>query len=58
MYDEDKDARKGDVLKREIMVYKKAYAGDILIVKEALRRFCEHYQIYSLLTEARNQRTL
>lgn len=43
-YDEHKSARQGDVLKREIMVYQKAYAGDILIFKEALRRVCQQYQ--------------
>jgi hypothetical protein len=42
-YDEHKSARKEDVFKREIMIYQKAYAGDIIIFKEALRRICEHY---------------
>jgi hypothetical protein len=43
-YDQYKSARKGDVLKRELMVYQNAGAGDIVIFKEALRRVCQQYQ--------------
>ncbi len=44
--DEQKSARKGDVLKRTLMIYQTAYPGDILIFKEAIRRVCQHFQIY------------
>lgn len=44
-YEEHKSARKGAVLSRDIMIYQNAYAGDILIFKEAIRRICEHYRI-------------
>ncbi|MCH8547162.1 MAG: hypothetical protein LAT54_10560 [Cryomorphaceae bacterium] len=42
-YKEHKSARKGDVLEREVMISQKAYADDIIIFKEAIRRICEHY---------------
>lgn len=41
-YNEYKSARKGSVLKRNIMIYQTAYAGDILIFKEAIRRVSFH----------------
>lgn len=45
-YDEHKSAAKGTVLKRDILIYQNAYAGDIVIFKEAIRRICEHYRIF------------
>lgn len=45
-YDESKSARKGPVLKRDLMIYQTAYAGDILIFKEAIRRICFHLDNY------------
>jgi hypothetical protein len=44
-YDEFKSARKGDVLKRTLMIYQTAYAGDIVIFKEAIRRLCYQYNL-------------
>ena len=45
-YQESKSARKGDVLTRTLMIYQTAYAGDIVIFKEAIRRVCFHYSNY------------
>ena len=42
---ESKSARKGDVLSRNLMIYQNAYAGDILIFKEAIRRLCFQYNL-------------
>lgn len=36
-YDEHKSARKGDVLKRDFLIYQEAYSSDIIIFKEAIR---------------------
>lgn len=45
-YDESKSARKGPVLKRDLMIYQADYAGNILIFKEAIRRICFHLDNY------------
>lgn len=45
-YDEHKSAQKGDVLSKDILIYQTAYAGDILTFKEAIRRLCQHYEIF------------
>lgn len=45
-YKEFKSARKGPVNSRTLMIYQTAYAGDILIFKEAVRRICNHFEIY------------
>jgi len=37
---ENKSARKGEVLQREIMIKQEAYANDIIIFKESLKRIC------------------
>lgn len=39
-YDEHKSARKGPILQRSLLIYQTAYAGDIVIFKEAIRRIC------------------
>ena len=44
-YNELKSARKGDVLKRTLMIYQQAYASDIVIFREAIRRICFHYNL-------------
>ncbi|NTW32627.1 MAG: hypothetical protein HGB12_08395 [Bacteroidetes bacterium] len=44
-YDESKSARKGPVLKRNLMIYQTAYAPDIVIFKEALRRVCNYFSL-------------
>lgn len=43
-YEEHKSARKGPVLERNLMIYQTAYAGDILIFKEAIRRICRYFE--------------
>ena len=45
-YNEYKSARKGPVLKRELMIYQTAYAGDIIIFKEAVRRVYDYFAIF------------
>lgn len=45
-YDESKSARKGPVLTRYLMIYQTAYAGDIVVFKEAIRRICSHFENY------------
>lgn len=45
-YNEYKSARKGPVLKREIMIKQKGYSDDIIIFKEAIRRICQHMDIF------------
>lgn len=47
-FEEHKSARKGDVLKREILIYQVAYSGDILIFKEAIRRICQYFEQYNV----------
>lgn len=44
-YTESKSARKGDVLTRTLMIYQTAYASDIVIFKEAIRRICFHLNL-------------
>ena len=44
-FTEHKSARKGPVLKREIMINQTAYASDILIFKETVRRICFHLDL-------------
>jgi len=44
-YNESKSALKGDVLERSLMIYQTAYASDILIFKEAIRRICFHLNL-------------
>tara|TARA_R110000782_G_scaffold237188_1_gene323319 strand:- start:30041 stop:30361 length:321 start_codon:yes stop_codon:yes gene_type:complete len=41
-YKEHKSARKGKILNKEILISQTAYASDILIFKEAIRRICFH----------------
>lgn len=45
-FNEYKSARKGPVLKRELMIYQEAYSGDTIIFKEAIRRICLHLELY------------
>ncbi|MBL7930628.1 MAG: hypothetical protein JNL60_01930 [Bacteroidia bacterium] len=45
-YTEHKSARKGPVLGRELLIYQLAFAHDIIVFREALRRLCEHYEIF------------
>ena len=45
-YDEGKSARKGDVLKREILIYQEAHGNDTIIFKEAIRIICIHLDYY------------
>jgi hypothetical protein len=45
-YTEYKSARKGPVLKREIMIYQIANSYDTIIFKEALRRLCMNLEIF------------
>lgn len=45
-FTEHKSARKGTVLRREIMIYQRAYPNDIIIFKEAIRRVCFHLDLY------------
>jgi hypothetical protein len=41
-YKETKSARKGKVLKRELMINQEANSNDILIFKESIKRICFH----------------
>lgn len=50
-YRESKGSRKGPVLSRSIMIYQTAYAGDIVIFKEAVRRICFYYSTYGQKVE-------
>ncbi len=45
-FNEYKSARKGEVLTRTLMIYQTAYAGDIVIFKECVRRICEYFRIF------------
>lgn len=45
-YNEYKSTPKGPVLQRTLMIYQNAFASDIIIFKEAIRRICEHYRIF------------
>ena len=45
-FTEYKSVRKGDVLSRTLMIYQTAYAGDIVIFKECVRRISEHFKIF------------
>jgi hypothetical protein len=56
-YQESKSARKGPVLARTLMIYQTAYAGDILIFKEAIRRICYHLEIYHNAVSFRDRGT-
>lgn len=47
-YDEYKSARKGDILRRDIMIYQTAYADDIIAFNESLRHICFHYDNYQI----------
>ncbi|KAA9338787.1 hypothetical protein F0P94_08295 [Adhaeribacter soli] len=38
--------RKNDVLQRTLMIYQTAYASDIVIFKEAVRRICFHFSTF------------
>ena len=42
-YDQHKSARKGDVLRRGIMIYQTAFATDIITFRESLNCICDHY---------------
>ena len=44
-YDEHKSARKGPVLKRDILIYQTSYAQNIITFKESIRIICSHYNI-------------
>lgn len=44
-YTEYKSARKGAVLKRDLMIYQEAYSNDTIIFKEAIRIICFHIDI-------------
>ena len=44
-YTEHKSARKGPVLKRDIMIYQEAYSNDTIIFKEAIRIICFHLDL-------------
>lgn len=46
-YDETKSTRKGNVLQRTLMIYQTAYASDIIIFKEALRRICSYLSLHN-----------
>ena len=45
-YDENKSARKGDVLERDIMIYQTDYADSIISFNESLRHICFYYDNY------------
>lgn len=45
-YNESKSARKGPVLKRDIMIYQEAYSNDTIIFKEAIRIICLHLDLH------------
>ena len=44
---ENKSARKGDVLKRDIQIYQTSYAHDIITFRESLKCICFHFDLYS-----------
>lgn len=44
-FEEHKSARKGDVLKRDFLIYQTAYPSEIIIFREALNIICRRYDI-------------
>lgn len=52
-FNESKSVRKGPVLSRDILIYQTAYASDIVIFKEAIRRICFHFSLFAVGADVR-----
>jgi hypothetical protein len=46
-FTEHKSARKGDVLKRDLLIYQTDYSHSIIIFKESLHCITFHYNLFS-----------